>query len=69
MDLYEEIITDNRSKEINPVLFGWHKNPPCYSFGPFIRTHWLLHYIIKGKGIFIRDGKTHHLGEDRKSVV
>ena len=25
MDSYEEIIADNRSKEINPVLFGWHK--------------------------------------------
>ena len=69
MDSYEEIIADNRSKEINPVLFGWHKNPPCHSFGPFIRTHWLLHYITKGKGIFIRDGKTHHLGEGDMFII
>ena len=55
MDLYEEIITDNRSKEINPVSFGWHKNPPCHSFGPFIRTHWLT--LLKAKAFLYATAK------------
>ncbi|MGX6969835.1 AraC family transcriptional regulator [Vagococcus bubulae] len=36
---------------------------PKHSYGPKIREHYVIHYIIKGKGIFKINGKTYHLKE------
>ena len=31
--------------------YGWEQCAPLHSFGPFIRNHYLFHYIISGKGM------------------
>ncbi|MCZ0702269.1 AraC family transcriptional regulator of arabinose operon [Natronobacillus azotifigens] len=36
---------------------------PSHSYGPISRTEFLLHYVIKGKGVFNADGKSYHLSE------
>lgn len=69
MTNFEEVISDTRFTEINPVLFGFSETAPHHSFGPFIRTHWLLHYIIEGRGIFVIDGQTHHLSAGDMFVI
>lgn len=30
--------------------YGWEQCSPLHSFGPFVRNHFLFHYIISGKG-------------------
>ena len=30
--------------------YGWEQCAPLHSFGPFVRNHFLFHYIISGKG-------------------
>jgi len=30
--------------------YGWEQCAPLHSFGPFIRNHYLFHYIISGRG-------------------
>lgn len=30
--------------------YGWEQCAPLHSFGPFIRNHYLFHYVISGKG-------------------
>ena len=30
---------------------GWEQCAPLHSFGPFIRNHYLFHYIISGRGV------------------
>ena len=42
---------------------GWEQCTPLHSFGPFIRNHYLFHYIISGRGfleITEADGSIRH---------
>ena len=42
--------------------YGWEQCEPLHSFGPFIRNHYLFHYIISGRGYLdstTEDGVTH----------
>jgi len=60
-----EIIIDYQYKGYNPVQFGSETCTPGHYFGPHVRTHWLLHYIVYGCGKFERAGVTYdvHPGE------
>ncbi len=39
-------------KDLNPCELGWEQCKPNHSFGPTIRAHYLIHYVISGKGVF-----------------
>lgn len=54
-----EIVIDQHYKEYNPVQFGSESCKPGHSFGPGIRTHWLLHYVVYGFDTFVRNGASH----------
>lgn len=38
---------------------------PCHAFGPYIRDHWLVHYVRSGRGVFRIHGTDYavHAGE------
>ena len=59
------VVIDYKYGGLNPVTFGKEKCEPGHSFGPNVRTYWLLHYVVKGQGIFVKDGRTHsvHAGD------
>ena len=54
-----EIIIDEHYQGLNPVQLGQERCDPCHSYGPAVRTHWLLHYVVSGCGRFTKVGKTH----------
>lgn len=56
-----EIIIDQHYRDFSPMQFGSESCEPGHSFGPAVRTHWLLHYVVYGFGIFERDGITHNV--------
>ena len=35
--------------------FGWEQCAPLHSFGPFVRNHFLFHYVISGRGFLDAD--------------
>lgn len=35
--------------------FGWEQCAPLHSFGPFVRNHFLFHYVISGRGYLDAD--------------
>lgn len=58
---HSELIPNKGYLGLNPVDFGYQTCESGHDFGPAVRTYWLLHYVVKGHGIFVRDGITHHL--------
>ncbi len=53
---YSIIINRKKNWVLNPVQFGHENCDKCHFFGPIIRKHWLIHFVVSGFGIFkIRD--------------
>ena len=46
---------------LNPITYGEEQCEPSHSYGYASREYYLIHYVISGKGIFARGGKTHAL--------
>lgn len=36
--------------------YGWEQCEPLHSFGPFVRNHYLFHYVISGRGYLDANG-------------
>ena len=47
------VFEDERFVDLNLYQFGWERCTPLYSFGPYVRNHYLFHYVIQGKGVLI----------------
>lgn len=53
---HQVIITNKGYKDLNPVIFGYEDCKAEHSYGPAIRSYWLIHFVVSGCGIFkIRD--------------
>ena len=59
VNIYSEIVENKKFGGVNPVQFGYQKCEPSHSYGPAVRTHWLIHFVLSGCGIFEIDGKTY----------
>lgn len=66
---HSEIVIDSGYGGLNPVQFGYESCASCHSFGPAVRTHWLLHYVVSGFGSFTREGVVHRLGPGQIFVI
>ncbi len=47
--------------DLNLYHCGSENCAPGHSYGPAIRDHYLIHYILDGKGFFQVNNKTYHL--------
>ena len=56
-------------EDISPVDAGEHICPPKHFYGPAVRTYWLLHYVLSGKGIFERNGERYRVREGQCFVI
>ena len=57
------IFPNDNFLDLRPYQYGWEQCKPLYSFGPFVRNHYLLHYVISGQGLLHSndaDGVTHY---------
>lgn len=44
---------------------GMEKYKKLHSFGPAVRDHYLIHFILKGSGIFYANDKLYKLKENQ----
>ena len=45
------------------------KCKPSYSYGPAVRDHYLIHFIIKGSGIFYVNGKSYEIKANQGFLI
>jgi len=45
--------------------FGYHECDSLYSFGPYVRNHYLFHYVYSGKGVLYSEGEKSHMVEHK----
>lgn len=60
--------------DLRPYQFGWEECAPLHSFGPFVRNHYLLHYVISGYGMLYSHTSTgdiheYHLGPNQAFLI
>ncbi|MHC1681859.1 MAG: AraC family transcriptional regulator [Clostridiaceae bacterium] len=48
---------------------GMEKCNPSYSYGPAVRDHFLIHYILDGSGTFYVDGKSYRLHKNQGFLI
>lgn len=45
------IFSDELFLDLTVYQYGYEKCDPLHSYGPFVRNHYLFHYVISGKGM------------------
>lgn len=53
--------TEKKLVSLSVYNVGCQRCDSGYQWGPGVRDHYLIHYIISGKGIYRVNGQTHHL--------
>ena len=46
------VVSDEGYLGLNPIQFGYENCEKSKFFGPAVRTHWLIHFVVSGFGIF-----------------
>lgn len=52
-DLLFSIFPNERFVDLSLYQYGYEACAPLHSYGPYIRNHYLFHYIIAGKGTLL----------------
>ena len=54
---------------LNLNYFGAEQCEPGYSFGPFIRTSYLIHFVRSGRGCLIKEEKRFEIGPEQAFLI
>lgn len=63
------IILSKPYKDVCPVQCGTENCSPSHKYGPAIRTHYLLHFVVSGKGSFSTQRGTFKLGKNEMFII
>ncbi len=64
-NLLFHMFSDDRFMDFTLYQYGYERCRPLHSYGPFIRNHYLFHYVISGKGTLLTDDTHNHSKEYR----
>lgn len=60
---------DYSNIELNLYTCGVESCKSGHSYGPALRSGYMIHYILKGKGIYKINGKTYHLKKNEGFLI
>lgn len=65
-----EFFNENRDS-IDLIVYhcGMEECEPSHSYGPAVRDHFLIHYVLEGEGSFYVDGKTYKLNKNQGFLI
>lgn len=63
------IVSDEGYSGLNPMQFGYEECKSGHFYGPAIRPHWLIHFVVSGFGIFRIDGKEYTVGPCEMFII
>ncbi len=66
---HTETLADLELSDLNPITLGFESCKPKHSYGPAVRSYWLLHYVVSGKGHFTRNGQTHQITKESMFII
>lgn len=55
------VITPGAFHTVSPITYGYQSCTSGHTFGPAVRTHYLVHYVLEGKGQFTKAGQVYDL--------
>ena len=68
-DYYVRSSSEIRFRDLRLVFCGREACRPLHCFGPVVRPTYIIHYILKGKGVFRTDDETWHLHEKEGFLI
>lgn len=57
------------NKEIQYLFSGYENCEKGHTFGPFVRTYFIIHFIKEGKGTFEIDNRKYQLGKNQGFLI
>lgn len=69
MATHSLLVSNREFREINPLQAGWERCRPGHSFGPALRSFYLLHYVVSGHGTFRTENKSSRVGPGEIFVI
>lgn len=67
--MHTELIIKKGYPGIDPVQFGHQACESLHGYGPAMRTYWLFHFVVSGKGAFYINGKRYDLSGGSMFVI
>ena len=64
-----ETVIEKKIPYIKPLFYGHQNCEASHSYGPAVRTYWLIHYVVSGKGIFQINGNTYNIKSGEMFVI
>ena len=63
------MINKLRSRDIVPIFSGHERCDSGHKFGPYVRSHYLIHFCLKGKGKLFDKYGEHEIGEGEMFII
>lgn len=67
--LHSDTVIESGFSDINPMQFGYENCKSAHFYGPAVRTHWLIHYVVSGCGIFKIGKNVYKVGAGEMFVI
>lgn len=66
---HQVIIPNKGYKDLNPVIFGYEDCESEHSYGPAVRSYWLIHFVVSGKGVFKINDREYTVSEGEMFII